>query len=410
MFLRLTVLLLSVLLAAPLAAADKAPHYRLDYVIGFEPDAGEALLTLTVTPRDGRLQRLRFTIDPERHSAIEGDGRISHDGDRYTWRPPADGAGSLRLRYKVDRKRSSGAYDARITDSWALLRADRLFPPASALAVDGAVSEATLRFELPDGWSNQEAGYPYSESLKRFVVHNEGRRFQQPLGWLIAGDVGTRREVVDGMEVVVAAPKGEAMRRNDIIAFLNATAIAAREAFGTLPPKLLIVGAGDPMWRGGLSAPNSMYLHADRPLIGENGTSPLLHELAHVVTRIRGEPGQDWIAEGFAEYYSVQLLLRSGLVTESRAEKAIELMRKQGASVRRLSANASSGPRTGRAVVLLGELDAEIRKATNDEESLDTVTRRLSGKGRIPLAELREVTAEVMGRPSRVLQGPLLAD
>ena len=44
-------------------------------------------------------------------------------------------------------------------------------------------------------------------------------------------------------------------------------------------PRLLIVSAGDPMWRGGLSGPSSMFLHSDRPLISENRTSTLLHEL-----------------------------------------------------------------------------------------------------------------------------------
>jgi hypothetical protein len=410
MFLRIAILLLAVLLSAPLTAADKAPTYRLDYLIGFDPKAGEASVTLTVTPRSGRLQRLRFSIDPERHRAVDADGRLSRDGNRYTWRPPEEGAGSLRFRYKVDRQRGSGAYDARITDSWALLRADRLIPPAAALAPGKARAEATLRFVLPKGWTNQEIGYLYRAAVKGFVVHNPGRRFQQPLGWMIAGEVGTRREFIDGMEVVVAAPKGEEMRRNDLIAALNVAAVEARAAFGHLPQKLLIVGAGDPMWRGGLSGPNSMYLHAERPLIGENGTSPLLHELVHVVTRIRGAKGQDWIAEGFAEYYSVALLRRSRLVTDERADKALELMRRQAEGVRRLSATASSGPRTGRAVLLLVELDAEIREASKDEKNLDDVTRQLVGKGRISLAQLKAAAEKVLGRPSKTLQTPLLID
>ena len=52
-----------------------------------------------------------------------------------------------------------------------------------------------------------------------------------------------------------------------------------------------VVGAADPMWRGGLSASNSLFLHADRPLISENGTSTLVHELTHVITRVRGADG-----------------------------------------------------------------------------------------------------------------------
>jgi len=408
MLLRLALLLICLLPMVDAAAAGKAPRYRLEYVIGFDPPEGEAIVRLTVTPRDGRLQRLRFTIDPDRHRAVDGDGRLSRDGNRYTWRPPGQGAATLRFRYKVDRQRDNGAFDARITDSWALLRADRLIPPAAALAPDGAIAEASLRFDLPDGWGNQEIGYPYSESLKRFLVHNPGRRFQQPLGWMIAGEVGTRREFIDGMEVVVAAPKGEEMRRNDIIAVLNVAAIEAREAFGALPEKLLIVGAGDPMWRGGLSGPRSLFLHADRPLISENGTSTLVHELVHMVTRIRGADGDDWIAEGSAEFYSITLLNRAGLLSDARRDRAFEWMRNHGRAIRSLDGGRSSGPMTARAVILFRELDREIRQRTDDERSLDDVMQRLVEIREVSREDLAEVVEDLTGRPSDVLKSPLL--
>lgn len=389
--------------------AEAAPEYRVDYRIGFDPDAGEALFALTVTPGTGRLQRLRFSIDPERHAALKADGRLSHKGDRYTWRPPEEGAATLRFRYKVDRRRDGNSYDARITGDWTLLRADRLFPPASSIAPDGAVADARLQFDLPEGWTNQEIGYPYSDSLRQYRIRNPGRRFQQPLGWMIAGQVGTRRDLIDGMEVVVAAPKGDVLRRNDVLAMLNTSATEIRAVFGHLPEKLLIVGAGDPMWRGGLSGPSSLYLHSDRPMISENGTSALLHEVVHVVSRIRGVKGQDWIAEGFAEYYSIRVLERAGLISGPRAEKAFEWMRDHGASIRRLSAASSSGKRTARAVTLLHELDAEIHQATGGEKDLDDVTRALAGRGRISLDELEDAVDGVMGRPSKVLRSGLLS-
>jgi hypothetical protein len=388
--------------------ASAAPGYAIEYRIGFDPEAGEALFAMSVTPGEGRLQRLRFRIDPERHSALQADGRLSRKEHRYTWRPPAEGRATLRFRYRVDRRRDGDTYDARITPDWALLRADRLFPPASTLAPDGAVAEARLLFELPTGWSNQEIGYPLDARQSAYLIRNPGKRFQQPLGWLIAGDVGTRRDRIGGMEVVVAAPKGDAMRRNDVLAVLNTSAPAIREAFGGLPEKLLIVGAGDPMWRGGLSGPSSLYLHSDRPMISENGTSALLHEIVHVVTRIRGEKGQDWIAEGFAEYYSIRLLERAGLISEARAHKAFEWMREHGESVRRLSATASSGKRTARAVTLLHALDEEIRRASDGRRDLDDVTRQLVGRGRVSLAELEAAADGVIGRPSKVLRSGLL--
>lgn len=393
---------------APAAAAPSAPTYLVDYRIGFDPGQGEALVSITVTPRNGVLKRLRWTRDPERHGVFKGDGRVTRDGDSITWRPPTDGPGTLRYRYKVDRRRDNGAFDARITDSWALLRADRLIPPASALAPGGARAIATLRYELPSGWSNAEIGYPFDEARKLFRIDNPGRRFQQPVGWMIAGEVGTRREFIEGVEVVVGAPKGEEMRRNDVLAFLNASLHEVLAAFGRLPPKLLIVGAGDPMWRGGLSAPNSLYLHADRPLVGEAGTSPLLHEIVHVVTRIRGAIGQDWIAEAFAEYYSIQFGLRSGLVSQSRTDKALALLKEQGRPIRRLDSTNSSGPRTARGVSLLVELDQEIRRASGGKRSLDDVTRALVGAGRISLEQLRAEADRAIGAPSKVLRAPIL--
>ncbi|MEZ4290169.1 MAG: hypothetical protein R3E53_06345 [Myxococcota bacterium] len=43
-----------------------------------------------------------------------------------------------------------------------------------------------------------------------------------------------------------------------------------KEVFGELPDRLQLVVAGDPMWRGGLSGPNSLYLHAGLPLIASS--------------------------------------------------------------------------------------------------------------------------------------------
>src|SRR5205085_6219937 len=119
-------------------------------------------------------------------------------------------------------------------------------------------------------------------------------------------------------EVAVSGPIGADLRRMDVLALLNLIWPEVEHAFGRTPRKLLIAGAPDPLWRGGLSAPNSLFLHADRPLVSENGTSALLHELTHVITRIRGDRYDDWIAEGIAEFYSVELQRRAGAISTSR--------------------------------------------------------------------------------------------
>jgi hypothetical protein len=401
---RLLLAALLVLIGSAVHAAP--PSYRVDYLIGFDPVAGDATAVITVTPGSGRVQRLRFTIDPERHHGFSGEGRVDAAEAELTWRPPKAG-GSLRFRYKVDQERNGG-YVARMTEQWALLRIDRLIPAVAVLAPDEAVAVATLRFDLPPGWTNADLGYRLDHVRALYPIDNPGRRFQRPLGWMVAGEIGTRRELIDEMEVSVAAPKGDAMRRNDVLAVVNTLAAEMRSAFGRLPSKLLIVGGGDPFWRGGLSGPNSLFLHADRPLISENGSSTLVHEMVHVLTRIRGAPGDDWIAEGIAEFYSIELLRRAGLISDSRADKAFGWMQRHGSKVRRLRATHSAGPRTARAVTLLKALDEEIRGASDSAHDLDDLVQRLIDRGRVSTAMLREAAEAVLGRPSRVLVTPLL--
>jgi hypothetical protein len=241
-----------------------------------------------------------------------------------------------------------------------------------------------------------------------FTVVEEDRRFQRPVGWMIAGDIGIRREFIDDMEVAVAAPKGDPMRRNEYLAFINLVAPSMEEAFGALPEKLLIVGAADGMWRGGLSGPRSLYLHSERPLISENGTSTLVHELVHVISRVRGDDGDDWIAEGLAEFYSIEMMRRGGLLTEARAQKAFDWMRSHGRRISSLKSDRSHGPRTARAVDLFVALDAEIREHTGDDKDIDNVARRLVPLRRVSLEQLREAVEAVTGEASEVLDSPLL--
>jgi predicted metalloprotease with PDZ domain len=162
------------------------------------------------------------------------------------------------------------------------------------------------------------------------------------------------------------------------------------------------------MWRGGLSGPRSLFLHADRPLISENGTSTLTHELTHVFTRIRGADGDDWIAEGMAEFYSIELLRRAGLLSDARADRAHDWMRSYGRNVESLTSDRSSGRRTARAVQLFRALDREIRSRTRDEHSLDDVVRALMPAREVSREDLREQVEELTGSPSKVLATALL--
>lgn len=393
------------LIAVGCAAADKP--FDIEYRVRFLPDSGAAAVTIDYSPGAGRVRELDFTMPAERYSAVEGDGEVVRDGERVSWTPPSKG-GELRYRYTIDKRRRDGGFDARITADWTILRGDHLVPPVRARLTKDSRSNSSIRFELPEGWAGVDTPFKRRGEAPVFTVVEEDRRFQRPVGWMIAGDIGIRREFIDDMEVAVAAPKGDPMRRNEYLAFINLVAPSMEEAFGALPEKLLIVGAADGMWRGGLSGPRSLYLHSERPLISENGTSTLVHELVHVISRVRGDDGDDWIAEGLAEFYSIEMMRRGGLLTEARAQKAFDWMRSHGRRISSLKSDRSHGPRTARAVDLFVALDAEIREHTGDDKDIDDVARRLVPLRRVSLEQLREAVEAVTGEPSAVLDSPLL--
>lgn len=383
-------------LMAAASAARAEPRYRVSYEALLVPTTKTASVKITVDQSKGELIQLRFRIDPERHRAFVGDGQIHAAGDTVAWKPPASG-GSLQYDFLIDHLRNASSYDARCAADWAIFRGDDLVPPATALTEDDARSSARLRIRTPEGWSVVTRYAPSEDSIE---LKEPGRRFVRPTGWIIAGSgMGVLREKVAGTRVTVASPPGQGLRRLDVLALLRWTLPELADVLGTPPERLLVVGAGDPMWRGGLSGPNSLFIHADRPLIASDTTSPILHEVIHAALRIQAAPGEDWIVEGLAEYYSLELLARSRTISRARRARALGELAERGASVRSLSTDSAAGAVTARAVGIFGALDDEIHDATDGAKSLDDVVRALAAQspGEVSRALLRREAARAAG-------------
>jgi hypothetical protein len=375
---RLALALLATVALATSAHAQVAPPQTHAYLVSFEARLvpSERLAHAAIRLGSGALsvRFLELQIDPERHTDFRGDGKIAVRGSVVRWEPPARG-GVLRYVFRIDHLRTSSAYDARCADDWALFRGDDLFPPARVRAAVLARSRSTLRLRVPDGW---KIAVPYLRLPDgSYQVENPARNFDRPVGWFALGRIGVLRERVAGTHVAVAGPVGQGVRRNDILALLRWTLPKLRAVLGELPDRILIVSADDPMWRGGLSGPNSVFLHADRPLITPDLTSPILHELFHAVTRARAGADGDWVVEGLAEYYGLELLARSRGVSKRRYERALAAIARKGRGAP-LAGQHSSGPETARAVTVLHALDAHIREETSERTGLDPVVAVLA--------------------------------
>ncbi|MNO95338.1 hypothetical protein D3C76_869760 [compost metagenome] len=225
---------------------------------------------------------------------------------------------------------------------------------------------------------------------------------------MLAGHLGSRRTRLGETEVTVASPRGQGMRRMDVLTLLTFVWPQVQAVFPRHPTKLLIVGANDPMWRGSLSAHESIYLNSRLPLVGENGRSPLVRELAQVFGRINDQQRSDWISEGFAEYYAIELVRRAGGMSDERYEDLHGKLVKDSQKVTSLRGEQINPAQVAKAVVLLQELDREIRLKTRNKRSLDDVLRGAMHLGSIDTKQFVQLSESVLGESSKVLDSGLL--
>jgi len=94
--------------------------------------------------------------------------------------------------------------------------------------------------------------------------------------------------------------------------------------------------------------------------------------------RARSRPDSDWIVEGMAEYYSLEVLHRAGALSDDRFEKAHASLAAWGAEAPSIEVPHSTGAVTAKAVGVLRAIDRDIRSASKGRKSLDDVARALA--------------------------------
>lgn len=401
------------LVAAGLVAAGLVPAgalaagASLRFELTLVANAAKTPARIVVAQGNGELREL--VLDGARLTRVTGDGNLVLDAGKVRWQPPA-GGGTLRYQVPLTHRRqgrNSAGNDAYVGERFALFRGDDAFPVQSSRRAARSPLTGELAISVPEGWSLVTPYLP--DARGRVPVRNPGGRLARPLGWIIAGDIGTRRDVIAGLEVTVSAPRGLRMERIAMLGLLRWTLPELLPALGAEGPGELryvnIVAAAEPMWLGALSAPNSVFVHAARPLISENGTSTIVHEMVHVLLADLATPAdQDWIDEGLAEYLSLRALKDSGTISAARFAGTVADFRRWGKSVRSLKTRSSTGPVTARAVVVCHDLDEELRKASGGRETLLTLVAGMRHGGETAsLASLRAASARVLGRPARAL-------
>jgi len=386
-----------------------AKKVDLDYHVRLLPQSDQAEVRLTLA-QGSAVRSLDFDLgDGSDYSDFKADGQwqlTPGKAARGVWRPAADKA-SLTYRVRITHGRKNGSFDTRMTPNWALLRGDDLVPAAKLDQQDGTELVSRLEFELPSGWKSVETAWPRI-GKNTFRVNNPARLFDRPTGWMLAGHLGSRRTRLGETEVTVASPLGQGMHRMDVLTLLTFVWPQAQAVFPRHPSKLLIVGANDPMWRGSVAGRESIYLNSRLPLVSESGSSALVRELVRVFGRINDSERSDWISEGFAEFYAIELVRRAGGMSDERYESLQKKLVRNSQKVTTLRGEQLSAAQVSKVVVLLGELDREIRLKTRNKRSLDDVLRGAMHLERVDTKAFVQLSESVIGEPSKVLDTELL--
>lgn len=402
----LTRLAASLVLLALSTPAWCAKKVDLDYHVKLLPQSDQAEVRVSLS-QGSAVRSLDFELGRDGdYSDFKADGQWKVSGHRGLWQPSADKA-SLTYRVRLSHARKPGIYETRMTPGWALFRGEDLVPTAHLDQQDGVELVSRLVFELPTGWKSVETAWPRI-GKHTFRINNVSRLFDRPTGWMLAGNLGSRRVRLGETDVTVASPKGQAMRRMDVLTLLTFVWPQVEAAFPRHPAKLLIVGASDPMRRGAFSARDSVYLNSRTPLVSENGSSPLIREVVHAIGRFSDHDASDWISEGLAEYYAIELLRRGGGITDERYAAIQARLTREGKNVTSLRGEHVSGATVTRAVVVMQELDREIRVKTHNKRSLDDLAQVVMRANSVSTPEFVRLAQSIIGESSVVLDSKLL--
>jgi hypothetical protein len=349
------------------------------------------------------VQRLRLKFDPDRFSKFEGSGTIERRRGEVLWWPNGPYA-HLHYIAALNHRRAAGkGYDSYAGDGWVLTRTSALFP-RTAVSFRPEIepepeSRGRLVFRLPAGWDAVTVMPP--AGAHRFVVESPSR-FDHPRGWLMLGHFRRTDATVSGTAVTIAATRQAALAPERVLGLLEQALPVTSALFGRTPPRLLIVIAPDPMWRGGLSGEESFYMHGDRPLQTPDRTSPYLHELFHVVAPFRPAWDAHWVTEGLAEFYTVELQRRIGRLDEQGYAKALRLFARYGLWGHDFTRTQDRAIRNNSAPLVLCALDRRMRAVTGGERGLDGVVAVLAEEGGVVstarfLGAVRRITGKSFG-------------
>lgn len=359
------------------------PTFSVDYLVRISARHPERARVRWELAGIDEIDALRLVFRDDRTHGVRGTGQLTWHERTLTWRPGRPYA-HLEYEVQIDRHRpvDGPRYDSHAGDGWIVTRALALFPTIHVDFKPDAVhatSRARLLFQLPAGWRSVTIGERLGDNV--FEVAQPNAQFDRPRGWIALGDIETTERRIGGSVVTLATVPGTDLDVPAIFRTWERTLPLLADVLGPPPPRLLVVSAPDPMWRGGISGERSFYVHAGIPFRSRDATSTWLHELFHTWQPFRPKQDGRWIGEGLAEYYTLVLQRRAGLLSAAGFARGIRSFVRHGRWDVDLSRSRDADALNDSDPAVMYALDREIARATEGRRTLDDAVRQLADTG-----------------------------
>jgi hypothetical protein len=382
-------------------AAPPRETFSVDFIVTISrKDPGVARVRWELSGIE-EVQELRLRFAADRLRQFEGSGKLEPVPNGLRWRPEGPYAHLTYLATVNHVRGQHQRYDSYAAPDWIVTRARDLFP---RIAIDCSSrdsgepkSRARLIFRLPPGWQSAAALAPAGPNMYR--LSEPGKILDRPRGWFALGTFSRARQDIAGTMVEVAQAPGSRLQTGQLFGFLEKTLPALQKLLQVQAETLLVVTAPDPMWHGGISGERSFYMHGDRPLRTPDKTSPYLHELFHVLQPYKPGADADWIEEGLAEFYSLELQRRAGLIGAAAYARALGYFERFGLWHVDLTQQQDNAATNNSAPLVMYALDQHIQHATAGKKRLDDVVAWLVQQGAlVDTARFRQAAEAVSGK------------
>ncbi|ELY45683.1 M61 metallopeptidase family protein [Natronorubrum sulfidifaciens] len=225
----------------------------------------------------------------------------------------------------------------------------------------------------------------------------------------VFGAVTEHERVVDGERIRLVVLEAADLRERPTEILDSLEAASGRLDVGSSATEAVMVAVpSDVDWgsRGMQYGPSDAWVVADAPL--ETATNVWLHEYVHVRQRFANPDvgtasDSRWLVEAQAEYYAALLAYEQELITFREFRRSLERGAESPASDAVLTEPSTWGDSNAdylKGALVYGDLDRQLRLATEGDRSLDDVFRTLNARDeRVSEAEFLEAL-EAAGGPT----------